>query len=906
MDTYARVAKTVEPKKAKLQAASKQLADSQAMLKEKQASLAEVERRVAGLQKKLKETQTKSRELEEQAADAEVKLERAGKLVGGLGSEKTRWEELCVTLEAGQRNVVGNTIVCAGAIAYQGPFTARFRNSLNSRWVGVVKDLNINAADLPTVGNVLGDPVQIREWGIYGLPADTLSVENAIFVTRSRRWPLMIDPQSQANRWVKNMEKAQKLRIIKLTQGDFLRVLEQSIRVGIPVLLENVLEKLDPSLDPILLKQTYKSQGRLLIRLGDTDVDYSEDFKFYITSSLANPHYAPEVCIKVTIVNFTVTLEGLEDQLLADVAALERPDLQAKKEALVVSIAEGRNTIQTLEDTILRLLAESSGNILDDEQLINTLDDSKIISNKTAESVKGAEETTKEINTTCEAYRPVACRGSILYFVVADFPTIDPMYQFSLQYFKQVFAATIVAAPTSDDLDTRLQTLLDEALRSIFVNICRALFEKHKVLFAFLCSVGLLRQRGDIATSEWSFFLKLALPLDDLPDPPGDWIETRAWAFILNAEEEVEGLKGLRASIAGADGAAWQAYFEHESPQTAALPGAWEGKATAFQRLCILKIFRPEKVAFGVAEYVGASIGASFKEPPPFDLQATYNDSACKVPIVFVLTSGADPTQYLLQLGREQGFTPGDNLKMVSLGQGQGPIAERLMAEGTAKGNWVCLQNCHLCVSWLPTLDRLLEELRDADGISEDYRLWLTTMPTPAFPVTVLQSSLKITSEPPTGMKAKVGRAYIDMTVADLEGCQQPTAYKNLLFGLSFFHAVIQVKEHLTLVTLVSPLHTPSILSPPSSPPLTVCPSISPSYTGAPEIRRHRLEYSLPVDDLRPQFCPGQPQALPRRAADRAVGGAQRHHLRRHLRRARHRQARRAPHSRDALDVHAP
>jgi dynein heavy chain len=246
---------------------------------------------------------------------------------------------------------VGNTIVCAGAIAYQGPFTAKFRAQLNEKWVANVKELNIAAADAPTVGNVLGDPVQIREWGIYGLPMDMLSIENAIFVSRSRRWPLMIDPQGQANRWVKNMEKARQLRIIKLTQGDFLRVLEQSIRVGIPVLLENVLEKLDPSLDPILLKQTYKSQGRLLIRLGDTDVDYSEDFKLYITSTLSNPHYAPEVTIKVTIVNFTVTIEGLEDQILAEVAALERPDLQAKKESLVVAISDGRRTIQELEDT---------------------------------------------------------------------------------------------------------------------------------------------------------------------------------------------------------------------------------------------------------------------------------------------------------------------------------------------------------------------------------------------------------------------------------------------------------------------------------------------------------------------------------------------------------------------------
>ena len=408
--------------------------------------------------------------------------------------------------------------------------------------------------------------------------------------------------------------------------------------------------------------------------------------------------------------------------------------------------------------------------------------------------MRGAEETTKEIDLAQEAYRPVATRGSILYFVVADFAGIDPMYQFSLQYFKQVFAATVVAAPTSEDIEVRKATLLDEILRSMFINICRALFEKDKVLFAFLISVGIFRQNGTIATAEWMFFLKLALPTDDLPDAPNDWIEPRAWAFVLEADAEVEGLKGLKSSVAN-DSDVWMAFFEDESPHTSALPGEWEKKVTPFQRLVILKIFRPEKVAFGCAEYVAASIGPSFKEPPPFDLQATYNDSACKVPIVFVLTSGADPTQYLLALAKGQGYTQGDNLKMVSLGQGQGPIAERLMAEATAKGNWVCLQNCHLCVSWLPTLDRLLEELRDADGISEDYRLWLTTMPTPAFPVTVLQSSLKLTQEPPKGLKANLGRSYIDLDVNDLEGCMQPTAYKNLLFGLCFFNAVIQERR---------------------------------------------------------------------------------------------------------------
>ena len=143
-----------------------------------------------------------------------------------------------------------------------------------------------------------------------------VSTENAILVTRGRRWPLMIDPQEQANRWVRNKEANNGLKVIKLSDGNFLRTLENCIRIGMPVLCEDLGETLDPALEPVLLKQTFMQGGRLLIRLGDSDIEYDKNFKFYMTTKMSNPHYLPEVCIKVTIINFTVTKQGLEDQLL--------------------------------------------------------------------------------------------------------------------------------------------------------------------------------------------------------------------------------------------------------------------------------------------------------------------------------------------------------------------------------------------------------------------------------------------------------------------------------------------------------------------------------------------------------------------------------------------------------------
>ena len=109
--------------------------------------------------------------------------------------------------------------------------------------------------------NVLGDPVKIRAWQIAGLPVDAFSIDNGIIVGNSRRWPLCIDPQGQANKWIKNMEKDSKIIVIKLTDANYTRNLENAIQFGQPVLLENVGEELDPSLESILLKSTFKQQG---------------------------------------------------------------------------------------------------------------------------------------------------------------------------------------------------------------------------------------------------------------------------------------------------------------------------------------------------------------------------------------------------------------------------------------------------------------------------------------------------------------------------------------------------------------------------------------------------------------------------------------------------------------------
>merc|ERR1719310_1899856 len=235
----------------------------------------------------------------------------------------------------------------------------------------------------------------------------------------------MIDPQMQANKWVKRTW-GDKLKVLRLSMN-YIREMENCIQFGNPVLIENIEETLDSILDPVLQKATFKQGTLEMIRLGDSTIEWSKDFKLYITTKLPNPHFPPEICVAVTILNFMATLDGLQDQMLGIVVAKEEPEIEEKRINLVLDSAKAKATLKAIEDKILALLSGSTGNILDDEELVETLSSSKVTGVKIEEQVKQQEVTAQQIADTRSKYQFHSLRCAALNFIIADLAIVDPM-----------------------------------------------------------------------------------------------------------------------------------------------------------------------------------------------------------------------------------------------------------------------------------------------------------------------------------------------------------------------------------------------------------------------------------------------------------------------------------------------
>ncbi|AYU77362.1 dynein heavy chain, putative [Leishmania donovani] len=861
MYKYYFVAKEIAPKRARLAGAEKKVEVARKELQAKQVALQKVLNHISDLQAAAAAAQEKADHFQRQIETAMARLVRADQLISGLASERVRWKEALAKLETQLGCVEGTAALAAGCVGYLGPFPLDYREVLVEQWRSECAALHIPFDATYSLEGIETEAT-VQQWALQSLPRDTYSIQNATILYRTTQCCYMIDPQGQANAFVRKLERSRSsgaagLLQLKLNSPNFMRQIENAVQKGQAVLLEDVGETLDAALDPILLKQVHRVAGRDVITLGDREVTYDDRFHLYITTKLANPVLTPELQVKLTVIDFTVTREGLEEQLLADIVGSERASLQQRGDRCVISIAANREEIAALEAQVLQQLSDATGDVLDNAELIQALQTSKVTSEKIAVELAAVEETNKTINATRDVYRPLAVRGSLLYGAITQMSKVDPMYDYSLPFFKNLVVSVLAStrrqrpqlqqphrsssisassmmlgngslngrgaqnchlslAPTDSnhglpgadaeeeeeaaaamseaEVEARVVMLVEEVTWMSYRVLCRGLFGPHKLLFSFVLATTLLRSTGQITKEEWELFLcggagRALLPAFAAAGGEGSdgatvqrpgYMSSGTWidfGAICGLEAFAEVCESFIASLADAsdfgdadlsgDGPLpWTTWFTetYGAEVLTRLPASL-AHLSLWHRVMAVKILRPNKFHYMAAQLVADTLGQRYTIAPPLDLEEAFLESTKMTPIIFILSPGADPTSLFLSFAEEHGFA--GRKHMLSLGQDQDVRATQMIREGQREGAWVYLQNCHVYASWMPQLQVLVESMNPSE-IHADFRLWLTSNPSPSFPPLVLQAGLKLTQEPPMGLRGKVLSTLRSTVVADV------------------------------------------------------------------------------------------------------------------------------------------
>ena len=570
-----------------------------------------------------------------------------------------------------------------------------------------------------------------------------------------------------------------------------MKQLELAIKYGFPFLFKDVDEYIDPVIDNVLEKSIKGAGNRRFVILGDKEVDYDPNFKLYLNTKLANPRYTPAVFGKAMVINYTVTLKGLEDQLLSVIVGYERRELEEEHEKLIQETSDNKKLLKDLEDTLLRELATSTGNMLDNTELVQTLEDTKSKATEVFAKLRQSAVTAADIEKVRDGYRPAARRGAVLFFVLAEMAAINTMYQYSLSAYLEVFNHSLRKSLPDSLLQKRLKNIIDTLTYNVYNYACTGLFESHKLLFSFQMTIKIQEAEGTLNLDELDFFVKGNMSLEkSRRTKPHSWIPDQGWEDIQRLVSIMPDTFGSLSDDIEKGEKAWKAWFDQDAPEIASFPGRYKESLSDFQQLLLLRCFRIDRVYRAVTNFVTGRMGEKYVTPPVVSFEAILDQSAPYSPIVFILSPGADPAADLQKLAERSGFG-GNRLKFLAMGQGQEKVALQLLETAVSRGHWLMLQNCHLLVRWLKDLEKALERVTKPHP---DFRLWLTTAPTPEFPIGILQRSLKVVTEPPNGLKLNLRNTYHKITHSALNNCPHPK-FSSLVYVLAFFHAVVQERR---------------------------------------------------------------------------------------------------------------
>ncbi len=785
----------VEPKREYLRSLKEEKKVKEDELMKKEEEIEKLNSNLKELEEGFKKSNRESDKIKTDMEEMEKKKERSEQLLNNLSSEKIRWGQEKNDFKKHIDNILGDTLLCSSFLAYIGFYDAFYRKALKESAKQILNsndilfDNNIDEVDWLTKPN---DKII---WQKHNLPVDNICLENAAILQRFNRYPLIIDPSGQATDFIRSFYSSKKLNSTSFNDQNFLKTLESGLRFGYPVLVQDV-EKIDPIMNSLLNKEIHKTGGRNLIRIGDQEIDFSPTFNMFMITRDPSCQFTPDLCSRVTFLNFTITPSSLQNQILSIILKSERPEVEKKKEDLIKAQREFKLQLRQLEESLLQAL-NSEGNLLENDHVMTKLEDIKKKSQDISKEVLKTDEIMRELELTSNEYLPIANMASRIFFSMESLDNIHYLYKFSLGFFMDVLnsiikSAKLEALPKTNYLQ-RQEFIIKELFMEIYHRVAFGLLNQDSLIFAMrLAQIRL----GEKFKNEIKFVLKATSSGISNPDNIPEKI--LAGKLTLNQRRQIAEIMSLplfENILADINENQYEwINFINEPIAENYIPCSFinfekytEEDRLLLKEICniiLLLIFRPDRTINSVRSFVKNVFDERFLSIPELDLTKIIEaETNCKSPILFCSAPGHDASNKIEQLARKL------NKRFISIAIGSSEgfdLVEKNLPTKARAGEWLVLKNVHLAPSWLNELEKKLYSMEPESR----FRLFLTMEFNPKIPSNVLRISRKIVFELPAGIKYSLIRSYSNV-ITPVKSERIPIERCKLHFLLAWFHAVI-------------------------------------------------------------------------------------------------------------------
>ncbi|CAG9863949.1 unnamed protein product [Phyllotreta striolata] len=764
---YSHVLDKIRPLEMEQMKLKENLSNAENQLGELSAGLDDVDATVAKLKEQLSIYTKEAAEIEIDLNRAQSTLLAAEGLVKKLGDEYERWQKQLRELSIEIDKLPNNCLLIAAFMTYMPGESEDARNEFLSN---CVREIGIETINLETF---LSTERERMQWKSEGLASYKLSLENAIMILKNDTVPVLVDPTSSAVNWIKRHLKNRNVESIIQSSPKLRGELELAVRFGKILILEEI-DTVSPVLFPILRKEFTTQGERRLINMNGKLIDYHKDFKLILCSRNEHIKLPPEISPLVNSLNFTITRAGLTEQLLSRAISQENPEIENKQKELLKEREEMEEKLDNLQNQLLEDLANSKGNILQDNKLLESLNQTKASSEAIAEALKESDDIRRKLQSEYDVYRDLSVFGNSLYFACNEFAKSNVLYLLSVSAFTDLFLRSL---QTFQGLDNNLESQKKQLLHTVYAYMSRGIFQNDRLKFLLYLIFKLYPKF--IPENEWNVFIGNLIASGTTRDDVPPWIPKHS---IANVKQLQMGLPDFFEALKLQEYTLWKNFMttdECEKDLPKHLP------FTDFQKVLVVQAVRQDRLVSAMSQCALNLTGMVTLNPPVLDLLSFYKETRKDVPILILALSGTDPLTEI----REVASALSQEYMEVAMGEGQESKALEALKKCSETGLWLILKNLHLVTYWLTILTQTHRSLQPHDK----FRLWLISEPSNNFNFVLAQNSLKIVYETSQGIKNNILHTFASFGKKYVEKLSSNSA--KIFFVIACVHALFQERR---------------------------------------------------------------------------------------------------------------